>query len=352
MNHSEIKLTQFSHGGGCGCKIAPQVLDQILNKQNQTQQDFKNLLVGNNTKDDAAVYQINEKEAIISTTDFFTPIINDPFTFGQVAAANAISDVYAMGGKPIMALAILGWPLEKIPLEAAQQVMAGAQTICTKAQIPLAGGHSIDTTEPIFGLSVNGMVDIENLKTNHKAQSGDYILLTQALGVGVLATAEKRNIIEPQHQSILYKKLTHLNSIGKDLGAIVGVHALTDVTGFGLAGHLLEMANGAGLSATIEFSKVPYLPGVKTYLSKHIMPDATSRNWKSYGEQIKIESSVSFMDAFQIMPDPQTNGGLLIAVAPDALEEVQDLLKANGYEDCIEPIGKFSTPKEKALILV
>lgn len=352
MNNSEIKLTQFSHGGGCGCKIAPQVLDQILNKQTQTLQDFKNLLVGNHTKDDAAVYQINEKEALIATTDFFTPIVNDPFTFGQVAAANAISDVFAMGGKPIMALAILGWPLEKIPLEAAQQVMAGAQAICAKAQIPLAGGHSIDTPEPIFGLAVNGLVDLENLKTNHKAQEGDYILLTQALGIGVLATAEKRNIIEPEHQSIFYEKLTHLNTIGKDLGTIPGVHALTDVTGFGLAGHLLEMANGAGLSATLEFAKIPFLQGVKSYLSKHIMPDATSRNWKSYGEQIQIESTVSFMDAFQILPDPQTNGGLLIAVAPEALEAVQKLLKENGYEDCIEPIGKFSAPKEKALILI
>jgi selenide, water dikinase len=340
-----FKLTQFAHGAGCGCKIAPQVLEEILsgNKQEHTEA----LLVGNSSKDDAAVYQLNATEALISTTDFFTPIVDDAFTFGQVAAANAISDVYAMGGKPIMALAILGWPIDKLPASLAQQVLEGARSICKQAGIPLAGGHSIDSPEPIFGLSVNGMVSLQNLKKNNTANVGDVLLLTKPIGVGILATAAKRGLIEPEHQEILYKQLTQLNSIGEALGKFAAVTALTDVTGFGLLGHLIEMAEGSNVSATIYYNKIPLLQQVKTYLAQRIVPDATFRNWNGYNQKVKFETGVNVMEAFQTLPDPQTNGGLLIAVNANNLAEVQKVLTENGYADFIEPIGFFTEQQEK-----
>lgn len=343
----KIKLTQFAHGAGCGCKIAPQVLETILGGNKQ--ENFNALLVGNSSKDDAAVFQLNDTEALISTTDFFTPIVDDAFTFGQVAAANAISDVYAMGGKPIMALAILGWPIDKLPASLAQQVLEGARSICKQAGIPLAGGHSIDTPEPVFGLSVNGMVNIAHLKKNNTANIGDVLLLTKPIGIGILATAAKRDLIEPLHLEILYKQLIQLNNIGEQLGKIAGVTALTDVTGFGILGHLIEMAEGSGLSASINYSKIPLLQEVKTYLAQRIVPDATFRNWNGYSEKVKFETGVNVMEAFQTLPDPQTNGGLLIAVHPSQLLIVQDLLIANGYENFIEPIGVFTEQQSKII---
>lgn len=349
MTEDKILLTKYSHGGGCGCKIAPQVLDQILHNNNPAQQAFKNLLVGNSSKDDAAVFQINEKQALISTTDFFMPIVNDPFTFGKVAAANAISDVYAMGGQPVMALALLGWPIEKLPVEVAQKVMEGARTVCAEAGIPIAGGHSIDSPEPIFGLAVSGLIEVENVKANTHAQEGDLILLTQKIGVGVLATAEKRGLIQEDERTLFYQQLCHLNKIGAELGQIPGVHAMTDVTGFGLGGHLIEMAEGSGLTAVLEYPKIPILDAAKKYLSQSVMPDATYRNWNSYGSKILIHPEVEYLEAFQILPDPQTNGGLLISVAPSSLKEVQEVLTANGYTDFIEPIGVFTTQGEKIL---
>ena len=348
MIQESIQLTKYAHGAGCGCKIAPQVLEKIL-KSNTEEAEFKNLLVGNGSSDDAAVYQINETEALISTTDFFTPIVNDPYIFGKIAAANAISDVYAMGGKPLLSLAILGWPVDKLPIEAAQQVMEGARSVCAEAGIPLAGGHSIDLVEPIFGLSVNGWVQVKHLKQNNKAREGDLLILTKPIGIGVYSTALKREVIEEQDEEILYQNLTRLNSIGQELGEIDGIHAMTDVTGFGLAGHTIEMAENSGLSAVLDYDKIPKLPWLSKYLSKNIIPDATYRNWKGYGDKIEFGKGVNMMESFQLLPDPQTNGGLLIAVAPEALAQVQAVLKKNGYADFVEPIGKMEAQGDKVL---
>lgn len=334
-------LTEFAHGAGCGCKIAPQVLKQILSGvevKNDT-----NLLVGNSTNDDAAVYQFNEREALISTVDYFMPIVNDAYTFGQIAAANALSDVYAMGGKPILALGVLGWPVEKIPAEIAAKVIEGAQNKCKEAGISLAGGHSIDSPEPFFGLSVNGMVPLENLKKNNTALDGDLILMTKPIGIGILATALKRKQLLPEHEPILIQQLTKLNSIGEALGNIKGVHALTDITGFGLLGHLIEMAEGSNLSAEIEFNKIPVIEGLAHYQNQQIQPDATFRNWNAYKDKTELAEGVKFLDAFQLLPDPQTNGGLLMAVGKNQLGEVQALLHKEGYMAFTEPIGKFTS---------
>ncbi len=343
----EIRLTQFAHGAGCGCKIAPHVLETILGNHKDTA--FDNLLVGNSSKDDAAVYQLNEQEALIGTADFFTPIVDDAFIFGQVAAANAISDVYAMGGKPLMALAILGWPVDKLPATLAQEVLAGARNICAEAGIPLAGGHSIDTPEPVFGLSVNGLVKLEHLKKNNTAHEGDVLLLTKPIGVGILATAAKRGLIEQDHLTILHQQLSRLNKLGALLGSCKEVTALTDVTGFGILGHLIEMAEGSKLGAEIYYNKLPILPQIQSYLTQRIVPDATYRNWNAYNQQVTFATGVNVMEAFQVLPDPQTNGGLLIAVNPNGLATIQQLLKDQGYELFTEPIGCFVAEKEKRI---
>lgn len=351
QEETPIRLTEFSHGAGCGCKISPQVLDEIL-KSEKTPASFSKLLVGNSSKDDAAVYQLNEHEALISTTDFFTPIVDDAYTFGQVAAANAISDVYAMGGKPIMALAILGWPVDKLPHSLAQQVLEGARSICEEANIPLAGGHSIDTPEPIFGLSVNGLVPMQQLKKNDQAQVGDVLLLTKPIGVGILSTAAKRSAIHEADLALLYKQLVSLNKIGAELAKIEGVHAMTDVTGFGLAGHLVEMAESAEISAELDYEKVPKIASSKTYMDQNIIPDATYRNWSGYSTKIGFEAGVNVLDAFKMLPDPQTNGGLLIAVHPNQLTEVQALLKKHHLEDFCTPIGQFVEKREKVITVI
>lgn len=340
-------LTEYAHGAGCGCKIAPQVLDSIL--QSNTIFADQNLLVGNESKDDAAVYRINNEEAIISTVDYFMPIVNDAFTFGQVAAANALSDVYAMGGKPLMALGILGWPVERIPAEIAARVLEGAREICKEAGITLAGGHSIDSPEPFFGLSVNGMVKIINLKKNNTAKEGDLIFITKPIGVGILSTALKRKQILPEHEPILFDQLTKLNSIGMELSKINGVHAMTDVTGFGLLGHLIEMAEGSNLQAEIYMGKIPLIKGVSDYQQQQILPDATFRNWNAYKDRIQLEEGVNFLHAFQLLPDPQTNGGLLIAVSKNSVEEVQKIFKINGYDDFLVPIGMFTSGLNKTI---
>ncbi|MEO9144111.1 MAG: selenide, water dikinase SelD [Ginsengibacter sp.] len=348
-NICDIKLTQYSRGAGCGCKISPQVLEEILHSQ-FTFPDNQ-LLVGNSSHDDASVYDIGGGNALISTTDFFMPIVDDAFDFGQIAAANAISDVYAMGGKPILAIAILGWPIEKLPVSLAKKVMEGARNVCAKAGIALAGGHSIDSAEPFFGLSVNGMVPLENLKKNNNAQEGDVIFLTKPIGVGILSTAQKRNVLKEEHLRILIEQLTSLNSIGEDLGKIKGVSAMTDVTGFGLAGHLIEMAEGSGLSAELYYSLVCITEGVKEYLGQRIIPDATYRNWNSYSKKINFEKEVNVMEAFSILPDPQTNGGLLIAVNPRSVNEVQEVLKQHGLEKFSNPIGTFISKEEKVVVV-
>lgn len=344
----EIKLTQYSHGAGCGCKIAPKVLDEIL-KTNITIPSNSKLLVGNSSKDDAAAYDLGNGTALISTTDFFMPIVDDAFDFGRIASANAISDVYAMGGTPILAIAILGWPVEKLPAELAQKVLDGSRKICEEAGIPLAGGHSIDSTEPIFGLAVSGLVDIKNLKKNNNAKEGDAIFITKPLGVGVLSTAQKRGLLKEEHLPIMINQMTGLNKIGETLGKIDGVTAMTDVTGFGLLGHLIEMAEGSNLSAEINYAALPVAEGVKEYLSQRIVPDATYRNWNSYSTKVSFEKGVNVMEAFNLLPDPQTNGGLLIAVDKDAVEEVQKILTANELTAFTKPIGKFTTAAEKTI---
>ena len=347
----EIKLTQHSKGGGCGCKISPSVLSEILAAHNVgAKNNIPQLLVGNDSRDDAAVFQLDEKTAMISTTDFFMPIVDDAFAFGQIAAANAISDVYAMGGKPIFALAVLGWPLATLPASVAAQVMEGARKTCTDAGIVIAGGHSIDSQDPIFGLVVNGLVDIENLKRNDTAKQGDVLLLTKPLGVGILATSQKRGLLSEPDLALLVKQLTTINKVGEALGKISGVHAMTDVTGFGLAGHLTEMMQGSGLTAKLSYSKIPIIPEVRHYIAQKAIPGATARNWSATNEGIELDKTIDEKEASLLLPDPQTNGGLLIAVDPSSLTEVQNILKAAGI-NYTEPIGVCENYSNKNIII-
>ncbi|HEX4957969.1 MAG TPA: selenide, water dikinase SelD [Lacibacter sp.] len=342
MQTEKIYLTQYSHGAGCGCKIAPAVLEEIL-KTNETAAHFPSLLVGNTSKDDAAVYDLGNGSSLISTTDFFMPIVDDAFDFGRIAAANSISDIYAMGGTPLMAIAILGWPVETLPASLAQQVLDGARAVCKEANIPLAGGHSIDSKEPFFGLAVNGLVNYQQLKQNNTAREGDVLLLTKPIGVGILSTAQKRKVLQPEHDGIAVKWMTQLNKAGALLSSLPGVHAMTDVTGFGLLGHLIEMAEGSGLSAELNYASIPVIEEAKTYLAQRIVPDATYRNWNSYSTKVGFETGVNVMEAFNLMPDPQTNGGLLIAASLDSIEEIQ---KING--DAVI-IGKLIPAGEKVI---
>jgi selenide,water dikinase len=342
-----IKLTQLSHGAGCGCKISPGILEKILNS-NLAVPDNKNLIVGNHSKDDAAVYDLGNGTALISTTDFFMPIVDDPFDFGKIASANAISDIYAMGGKPILAIAILGWPINKIGAEVAQKVIEGARSICLEAGIPLAGGHSIDSPEPIFGLAVNGLADIKNIKQNNKAEDGDFIFLTKPLGVGILTTAEKKGLLKEAHKNLASTQMMQLNAAGELLGKIEGVNAMTDVTGFGLLGHLIEMAEGSRLSSEIYISKIPVIiDEIKYYVEKNCIPGGTFRNWDSYGE--KVGSTTDYEKS--ILADPQTSGGLLIAVAPKSVIQVKELLNQEGFEKFINPVGVFVSKKEKSIYI-
>ena len=341
----EIRLTQYSKGGGCGCKIAPSVLQEILgSKSNEI---YPSLLVGNESSDDAAVYELDNGTAMISTTDFFLPIVDDPYDFGRIAAANAISDVYAMGGKPLMAIAILGWPIDKIPATVAQQVLDGGRSICKEAGIPLAGGHTIDSSDPIFGLSVSGTVEVSHLKKNNGAKPGDHLFLTKPLGVGILATAIKRELLAAEHYTGFIQQLTQLNSMGEALGKIAGVHAMTDVTGFGLLGHLHEMLSGSNVSGEIHYSAIEKIDGLQDYLVKKTIPDATSRNWNSYSKSVQFEKGVNVMEAFNVLPDPQTNGGLLVSVGEEGLDEVRVLFEKNNMP--FRAIGRVVEPKEKLI---
>jgi len=347
----EIKLTQHSKGGGCGCKIAPAVLSEILAAQHVgAKSNIPQLLVGNDSRDDAAVYQLDEKTALISTTDFFMPIVDDAFSFGQIAAANAISDVYAMGGKPIFALAVLGWPLATLPANVAAQVMEGARKTCAEAGIVIAGGHSIDSQDPIFGLVVNGIVDIKNLKRNDTAKAGDILIITKPLGVGIMATAQKRGLLSAADLTMLVKQLTTINKAGEALGKIEGVHAMTDVTGFGLAGHLTEMMEGSKLTAKISYSKIPIIPTVRNYIAQKTIPGATARNWNATSDGILLDESIDEKEASLLLPDPQTNGGLLIAVDPSALIEVQEILNNAGIE-YTQPIGVCEAASDKRIVV-
>jgi selenide, water dikinase len=343
----DIKLTQYSHGAGCGCKISPKVLDVIL-KGNIALPNNKNLIVGNNTKDDAAVLDLGNGTALISTTDFFMPIVDDAFNFGRIASANAISDVYAMGGKPVLAIAILGWPITTLAPELAQKVIDGARSICLEAGISLAGGHSIDSPEPIFGLAVNGMVPITNIKQNNQAQEGDVLFLTKPLGVGILTTAEKKGILKAENHDLAAKQMMQLNKIGEELGKLSAVTAMTDVTGFGLLGHLIEMAEGSKLSAVLDFDAVPLItPEIHSYVAQGSVPGGTNRNRDSYGHKIGEISN----EQWAVLADPQTSGGLLVAVKKEQVPEVITLLNENNLSDFCNPIGYFKAQGDKVVEL-
>jgi selenide,water dikinase len=343
----EIKLTQYSHGAGCGCKIAPHVLEQILRSDFVAPQD-KRLIVGNSTKDDAAVYDIGNGQGLISTTDFFMPIVDNAFDFGKIASANAISDVYAMGGKPLMAIAILGWPINKLSTELAQKVIDGARTICAEANIPLAGGHSIDSPEPIFGLAVTGIIDLKNLKQNNTAKEGDLLYLTKKIGVGILTTAEKKGMLREDHKGLAAQQMMMLNKSGEKFGNLSYVNALTDVTGFGLLGHLIEMAEGANLTFELEYAKVPLISDLDHYISQMCVPDNSFRNWSGYDPKVSGITG----DSLLTLCDPQTNGGLLVAVDPASKDDFEKLLIAEGFKEFAQPIGKMKMKEEKVVTII
>ncbi len=337
----KLRLTQYSHGSGCGCKIEPAVLEKILNGSG-LQKEFSSLIAGYETKDDAAVWDLGKDNYLLSTTDFFTPIVDDPFDFGRISAANALSDIYAMGGKPAFALAILGFPVSKLPVEVAQKIIAGAKSICDQAEIPIAGGHSIDIPEPVFGLVVNGFVEKKYLKKNNTAKEGDILFLTKPLGTGIMASAMKREKISEKDISAAVEIMTRLNSIGEKLAMIEGLNAMTDVTGFGLLGHLIEMCEGSGLSAILDYQSIPTIEGIEKYTDQFIFPDNTYRNWNAYEKKVSGINGPSFIT----LCDPQTSGGLLIAVDEKKKAEVIDLLEAEGLEEFTKPVGIFTAKKD------
>jgi len=342
---SQVKMTEYSHGSGCGCKISPAVLDVMLASQIPSIPD-ESLLVGNSTRDDAAVYDLGNGTAIISTTDFFMPIVDDPFTFGRIAATNAISDIYAMGGKPIMAIAIFGWPLDKLPAEVGQQVIEGGRQACKNAGMSLAGGHSIDAPEPIFGLAVTGTVTTAQVKQNSTAKAGNKLYLTKPLGVGILSTAQKKKLIKDEHAHIAPETMCQLNSIGEKLSQLECVTAMTDVTGFGLGGHLREVCEGSGLQAVINFNQLPILPQVMNYLEQGCSPGGAQRNFESYGQFIGEMSE----SQKAIICDPQTSGGLLVAVDPEHENDFLELINNEGLS--LQSIGFLTGSNQQTMILV
>ncbi len=329
--HIPIKLTSFSHGGGCGCKIAPGVLAEIL--KNSTGFPVpKELMVGIETADDAAVYKLNDEQALIATTDFFMPIVDDPFDFGRIAATNAISDVYAMGGTPIMALALVGMPINQLPLEVIGQILNGGASICAEAGIPIAGGHTIDSVEPIYGLVVLGLVHPSKVKRNIGAKAGDKIILGKPLGVGILSAALKKDALDAAGYAALITNTTKLNKPGKALSELAGVHALTDVTGFGLLGHLLELSRAAKLSAKLLMQKIPLLPQVQQLAEQGYITGASARNWQGYGHEVRSRSSMNSVQQ-ALLTDPQTSGGLLVSCDPSSVDEVLALFQREGFAD-------------------
>lgn len=343
MELNDIRLTQYSHGAGCGCKISPAILDKMLHSTVQIRPDER-LLVGNDTRDDAAVYDLGNGTALISTTDFFMPIVDDPYEFGRIASANAISDVYAMGGKPVLAIAILGWPIDKLPPEVAQKVLEGARSVCGEAGITLAGGHSIDCPEPVFGLAVNGMVAIGNLKKNSSAKAGNRLYLTKSIGVGILTTAQKKGILKAEHARIAPASMSRLNKAGEIFGGLPYVTAMTDVTGFGLLGHLAELCEGSGLQAVVEFEKVPRMDVLDEYLEQGSVPGGTRRNWASYRHKVSAHEELDRMTT--ILADPQTSGGLLVAVEADRAADFEAILRELGLPE--EHLTPFGWLEEKA----
>ena len=336
-NFSEIKLTQYSKGSGCGCKIEPAVLEKILN-QTKGGKTYSELIGGYETNDDAAVWDCGNGMYLLSTTDFFTPIVDNPFDFGRISAVNAISDIYAMGGKPSFALAILGFPIDKLPIEVASEILAGAKMICEEAGIPLAGGHSIDIPEPVFGLVVNGFTDKNSLRKNNTAMAGDVLMMTKPLGTGIISAAQKRGKAEEADVRLAVELMTTLNSVGYELSKIEGVHAMTDVTGFGLMGHLIEMCEGSNLSAELNYNSVPLISGIEKYTAQFIFPDNVYRNWNAYEKKVSGINGPAFIT----LCDPQTSGGLLIAVDPVKKPIVDKVFISAGLENMIGTIGTLS----------
>jgi selenide,water dikinase len=344
----DIKLTQFSHGGGCGCKIAPAVLSQIMAAL-PIKATPKDLLVGTDTCDDAAVYRLNDTQAIVATTDFFTPIVDDPYDFGRIAATNALSDVYAMGGKPILALAVVGMPLDKLPLEVIGRILEGGQSVCAAAGIPIAGGHSIDVLEPIYGLVALGVVDPAKLKRNSAGQAGDVLILGKPLGVGVLSAALKKGLLSTEGYACMIEHTTRLNTPGIRLADLAGVHALTDVTGFGLAGHLLEICRGSALSGLVRFADLPLIEEAAALAQQGIATGASNRNWSSYGADVRLPAD--FPDWQQkLLTDPQTSGGLLVACAPAVAAEVLEIFRSEGFADA-KVIGELAAGPAELRVL-
>jgi len=330
----KIRLTQYSHGAGCGCKIAPAVLDNML-KSSLILPEYSQLMVGNQTKDDAAVYDIGNGQAVISTTDFFMPIVDDATDFGKIAACNAISDVYAMGGKPLMAIAILGWPVEKLSAEVAKEVLDGARQICMDAGIPLAGGHSIDAPEPIFGLAVTGLVETDKVKQNNQAKQGDLLYLTKPLGIGILATAEKQQQLLAEHVHLAPDAMKTLNSVGMAFAELSSVHAMTDVTGFSLLGHLLEVCQGSELAAELYFNQIPTFEPLPYYIEKGCLPGGCQRNFDSFGQYVSPLSTLQQA----ILYDPQTSGGLLVCVDANQQQNFENYAQEQGLT--LAPIGQL-----------
>ena len=325
-----IRLTSFSHGGGCGCKIAPAVLAEIL-KDSARMPVPPQLMVGIETADDDAVYRLNDHQALIATTDFFTPIVDDPFDFGRIAATNAISDVYAMGGAPIMALALVGMPIDRLPPETIGRILAGGESVCAAAGIPIAGGHSIDSVEPIYGLVVMGLVHPDRVRRNGGARAGDRLVLGKPIGVGVMSAALEQSQLSPEGYAAMIAATTRLNTPGRGLAELAGVHALTDVTGFGLLGHALEMARGARLVVRLDWPAVPLLDGVRALAERGFVTGASARNWDGYGGEVRLGEGIGGLER-ALLTDPQTSGGLLVACAPEALDDVLAVFRRDGFE--------------------
>jgi selenide,water dikinase len=329
-DRAPLRLTQFSHGGGCGCKIAPALLSEIIRKAGPAAIPAQ-LLVGIETSDDAAVWKINDRQAIVATTDFFMPIVDDPYDFGAIAATNAISDIYAMGGTPLFALALVGMPIDRLPVEAIRRILDGGEATCAAAGIPIAGGHTIDSVEPIYGLAAIGLVDPANVKRNAGARPGDALVLGKPLGVGVYSAALKKDRLAATHYAAMIASATQLNTPGIVLGTMEAVHALTDVTGFGLAGHLLEICRASGVGAAVEFSRLPLLPGVLELAREGLVTGASGRNWAGYADEVALAAGISDVER-ALVTDPQTSGGLLVACAQEAVDDVLALFRAEGFE--------------------
>ena len=345
--HEFIRLTELSHGGGCGCKIAPGVLSAILAESPATKM-FPNLLVGTENSDDAAVYKLNDTQALVATTDFFMPIVDDPFDFGRIAATNALSDIYAMGGTPIMALAIVGMPINKLPVETIQRIIAGGNSVCQAAGIPIAGGHSIDSPEPIYGLVGLGLVHPDQVKRNDRAEAGDVLILSKPIGVGILSAALKKGSLSDEGYRAMIQVTTQLNTPGTKLASMAGVHALTDVTGFGLLGHLLEICRGSGLTAELDYARLPILPLANELAQKGFITGASDRNWLAYGEHVVIPDSMADWQR-KLLADPQTSGGLLVACSSAVADQVLALFHASGFA-ATAVIGTMRSGESKVVV--